>query len=78
MVCGLAGRAGSCEWGDLRFHLPLHVFAEHRQPGKGSMTHRCQSGNANCWGFVGIYLVIGMTLNAGKVLQMQNQGISVQ
>lgn len=48
------------------------------QPGKGWMTRQCQSGNTNCRGFVGIYLGIGMTLNAGNVLQMQNWEISVQ
>lgn len=85
MVWGLVGRAGGREGGDPSYPLPyvclLSVCTLRRcpgQPGKGWMTRRCQSGNTNCWGFVGICLGIGMTLNAGNVLQMQNWEISVQ
>ena len=81
MVHGLVGRAGSCEWGDLSSRLALAcVCWVPAPPGEGVDQSPVLVTVWECklLGFVGIYLGIVMTLNAGKGLQMQNQEIGVQ
>lgn len=81
MVLGLVGSAGSHEWGDLSSRLALARVCWVPAPPREGVDQSpvlVTVWECKLVGFVGIYLGIVVTSNAGKVLQMQNQEISVQ